>query len=153
MHQSRVLRTLDWQIATRFASALCMALGLPRKNMLTSHRCEIRGVPYAQDKVRGNVSAPTIWSAAVVEQTKHLPKLKGKCLLRVTFRLPPDKFPTDHPFGNDLDNLLKRFFDALDQTVFSEAPGQDGCVVALEASKAKVGSVEESGADLEIIEL
>jgi ankyrin repeat protein len=26
MHQSRVLRTLDWQIATRFASALWMAL-------------------------------------------------------------------------------------------------------------------------------
>jgi len=26
MHQSRALRTLDWQSATRFTSALCMAL-------------------------------------------------------------------------------------------------------------------------------
>jgi uncharacterized membrane protein len=31
MHQMRVLCTLDWQIASRFASALCMALGTMKK--------------------------------------------------------------------------------------------------------------------------
>lgn len=92
--------------------------------MLKSHRCTIRGVAYSQAKVRGNVTARKDWTASVVDQTKEMPKLKGPCLLRVTFRLPPDKFPADHPYGNDLDNLLKRFFDALNLTVFSDAPGR-----------------------------
>jgi len=38
MHQIRVLCTLDWQIATRFASALCMALGIGNMLELNSVR-------------------------------------------------------------------------------------------------------------------
>jgi Holliday junction resolvase RusA-like endonuclease len=87
---------------------------------------------------------------AVVDQTTHLPKLGGACLVDVTFRLPPDKYPTDHPHGMDLDNLLKRFFDALQKTVFSEVPGGDGCVIEVRARKVKVGSAREAGADLTI---
>ena len=119
--------------------------------MLESFHFTIQGVPYGQDKATGRVEAAQDWTAAVKAQTASLPKVKGACLMRVTFRLPPDKFPLDHRFGNDLDNLLKRLFDALNETVFSDAPGNDGCVVSLEATKTGVKSKEESGAYLEIV--
>jgi len=67
--------------------------------------------------------------------------------------LPPDKFPDDHPFGNDLDNLLKRFCDAIKRTILSDAPGTDGAIIALEATKTRVDSPADAGAELEIIEL
>jgi Holliday junction resolvase RusA-like endonuclease len=53
----------------------------------------------------------------------------------------------------DLDNLLKRFFDALQETVFSEVPGRDGCVVEIRTRKVRVDSEAKAGADLEIQEL
>ena len=119
--------------------------------MLESFRKRINGVPYSQAKARGATDATARWTAAVREQTRDLPKLSGPCLLRVTFLLPPDKFPADHPYGSDLDNLLKRFFDALNETIFSDVPGKDGCVVSLEVTKTRVGSYDEAGAELEVI--
>ncbi|MEO7862520.1 MAG: hypothetical protein ABIU05_19225 [Nitrospirales bacterium] len=121
--------------------------------MLESFRKRIAGVPYCQNKSRGVDDGTAKWTAAVRDQTRDLPKLKGPCLLRVTFLLPPDKFPSDHPYGSDLDNLLKRFFDALNETIFSEVPGKDGCVVSLEVTKTKVASYAEVGAELEVIQL
>lgn len=50
----------------------------------------------------------------------------------------------------DLDNLLKRFCDALKETVLRGVLGKDGCVVQIEASKIKVESKELAGAQLEI---
>jgi Holliday junction resolvase RusA-like endonuclease len=73
--------------------------------------------------------------------------------LRVTFFLPADKYPADLPYGMDLDNLLKRFFDALQQTVFQNVPGKDSCVTELEARKVRVEASEDAGAELEIHEL
>jgi Holliday junction resolvase RusA-like endonuclease len=116
-----------------------------------SLRKHIIGVPYSQSKPRGDRQAPDAWSQAVIEQTKDLPLVKGPCLLRVTFLLPPDKFPSDHPYGSDLDNLLKRFCDALVQTIFREAPGGDGCILSMEVTKTKVDSREAAGAVLEIV--
>ena len=118
---------------------------------MLSIRQKIVGIPYGQDKPRGNQAGPPAWSEAVVAQTRDLPEVTGPCLLRVTFLLPPSKFPRDHPFGNDLDNLLKRFCDALIQTVFRNAPGGDGCVLAMEVTKTRVGSDQEAGAELEIV--
>lgn len=113
-------------------------------------RVSIAGVPYAQLKSRGRLGGPTEWSNAVRKQTAHLEPVTGPCRVRVVFRLPPSKYPSDHPYGMDLDNLLKRFFDALQETVFRAAPGRDGCVIELEARKVRVGSDAEAGADLEI---
>ena len=113
----------------------------------------IRGIPYAQRKTWGRVNGCAEWTRAVIHQTQNLRLVTGACRLRVTFRLPPDKYPADHPYGMDLDNLLKRFFDALQQTVFQHAPGKDGCVTELEARKERVESVEDAGAALEIHEL
>jgi len=48
--------------------------------------------------------------------------------------------------------MLKRFFDALNETVFSSAQGKDGIVVSIEVTKVRVGELNEAGADLEIIE-
>ncbi|HWA10540.1 MAG TPA: hypothetical protein VG838_13935 [Opitutaceae bacterium] len=120
---------------------------------MRSTRVSIDGVPYAHLKSKGDVAAPLRWTDQIKKQTAHLPKIVHPCLVRVTFRLPPDKFPKDHPYGSDLDNLLKRFFDALIETVFSDAPGKDGIVISIEATKVRVASSAEAGADLEIIEI
>jgi len=121
--------------------------------MIQAHRFKIRGVPYPHQKVTGNVEGGPKWTQAIVDKTSTLRKITGPCLVRVTFRLSKDKFHAVNPYGADLDNLLKRFFDALAQTVFSEAPGKDACVVAVEAAKVLVPNPSESGVDGEIIEL
>jgi Holliday junction resolvase RusA-like endonuclease len=72
--------------------------------------------------------------------------MKGPCKLEVEFILPRDRFPNDHPFGSDLDNLLKRFQDALGKTVLREAPGQDGAITELVARKRKAAPGEATGA-------
>ena len=114
-----------------------------------SHR--ISGIPYSRNKKRGNTEAPKQWSDAVVQQTKHLPKVTEACILRVTFLLPPNKFPTDLPYGPDSDNLMKRFSDALNHTIFSETQGKDSCVIEMSVMKTKVDSEEEAGALIEVL--
>lgn len=111
----------------------------------------IRGVPYAQDKVIGNLQAPKEWSEQIKKQTQDLPRVREACTLKVTFLLPPDKYPKDYPYGPDLDNLLKRLLDGLNETIFSEAQGHDSCVVLLYAMKTKVVSYAESGAHIEVL--
>ena len=112
---------------------------------------KIRGTPYPGNKKRGNLKAAPAWSDAVIAQTRHHPKIKGPCHLKVTFRLPANKFPGDHPYGSDLDNLLKRFCDALEHTIFSEVPGGDGCVVAIRARKVRARWDHDAGADFKIV--
>jgi len=112
---------------------------------------KIKGVPYSRNKTRGNVAAPKEWTEAIISQTRHMPKVAEACILRVTFLLPPEKFPNDFPFGPDLDNLLKRFLDALNETIFSDAKGKDSCVLSLNAMKTKVESEEDAGALLEVL--
>ena len=112
---------------------------------------KISGIPYGKSKVRGNVGAPKDWSRAIIEQTKHLEIIKEPCFLDVTFHLPKSKYPKDLPHGSDLDNLLKRFFDALNETIFSEIEGRDSCIIELKAKKKLVNSDEEAGASLNIL--
>lgn len=112
---------------------------------------KITGIPYGQSKTTGNTDAPKVWSKNVEEQTKDLPKIIEACVMNITFLLPPNKFPRDFPYGSDLDNLLKRFMDVMNNTVFSDAPGKDSCVVSMNVSKAKVEKEEESGVILELI--
>lgn len=118
---------------------------------MRSIRKQIFGIPYSQWKVCGSKTGPDEWSKAVENQTTDLPEVKTPCLLRITFLLPPDKFPSDHPYGCDLDNLLKRFFDALNKTIFRNAPGKDGCIMSLEVTKTRVDSQDEAGAILEVV--
>jgi hypothetical protein len=111
----------------------------------------VRGTPYPQNKVTGNLAAPAEWSRAVIIQTAHLQPVKGPCCLHVTFVLPKDRFPPDHPFGTDLDNLLKRFLDALGRTVLSKVAGQDGAVVEIRAKKRKQRGSELTGARFRLV--
>lgn len=111
----------------------------------------IRGVPYTQDKVVGNLQAPKDWSHQIKMETQGLPRVREACALKVTFLLPPDKYPKDYPYGPDLDNLLKRLLDGLNKTIFSEAHGHDSCVVLLHVMKTKVASYAESGAHIEVL--
>ena len=106
----------------------------------------VRGTPYPWHKVRGDVEGPDRWSAAIREQTESLPAVSGPCRLEVEFVLPSDRFPRDHPFGTDLDNLLKRLLDALKDTVLSAAPGNDGAIVELRASKVPATQADVTGA-------
>ena len=111
----------------------------------------IKGVPYGADKARGNLAAPERWKAAIREQTSTLPRIQEACILKVTFLLPSNKFPSDYPLGPDLDNLLKLFLDQLNETIFSEAKGKDSCIVSLVASKVRIDDDAESGALLEVL--
>ncbi len=117
-------------------------------NYLSIH---IKGTPYSQIKVKGDLEAPKRWTEAIVEQTKDLPKVSEACVLRVTFLLPEDKFPKDFPYGPDLDNLLKRLLDGLGKTVFSETAGGDSCIISLGAMKTKADSENKAGARVEIL--
>jgi Holliday junction resolvase RusA-like endonuclease len=112
---------------------------------------KISGIPYGQRKVGGRINAPQQWTDQIIKQTKDLRKIKEACILKVTFLLPPDKFPTDFPYGPDLDNLLKRFMDALNETIFKNTQGGDSCVISLNIMKTRVESQEEAGAILEVL--
>lgn len=121
--------------------------------MIKSQPIKVRGVPYPHIKSTGNTDGLKKWSDAIIAETGKLRKVTGPCLVRVTFKMSQEKFHAVNPFGTDLDNLLKRFFDALARTVFSDAPGRDACIVAIEAAKVLVQNHNQSGVDGEIIEL
>lgn len=59
----------------------------------------INGVPYSRLKSRGNKDAARKWTNDVIEQAKELPVIEAACILKVTFLLPPDKFPKDFRYG------------------------------------------------------
>jgi Holliday junction resolvase RusA-like endonuclease len=111
----------------------------------------ILGVPYGKGKTRGNTDAAKEWTRVVVEQTKHLPKVKETCILKVTFLLPPNKFPKDLSYGPDLDNLMKRLSDSLNETIFSETEGRDSCIIELNVKKTRVESESDAGVLLEVL--
>jgi Holliday junction resolvase RusA-like endonuclease len=113
-------------------------------------KLRIYGTPYGKFKVRGDIRAPIRWTRAVIEQTSEAEPVTGPCELAVTFYLPENKFPADLPFGPDLDNLLKRLFDGLNETLFRLVPGHDSCVVRLSASKLQVLQPADAGAEIEI---
>ncbi|HVO85461.1 MAG TPA: hypothetical protein VMU60_13645 [Syntrophobacteria bacterium] len=112
---------------------------------------KISGIPYGKFKTRGQKNAHKDWTEEVIKQTQNLPKVREACILRVTFRLPPDKFPPDSPYGPDLDSLLKRLLDPLNETIFKDIQGGDSCVVSLHVMKTKVESSKEAGAILEVL--
>ena len=112
---------------------------------------KISGIPYGRNKNRGDTEAPKKWTQAVIDQTKELPKIREACILRVTFLLPPSKYPKDLPYGSDLDNLMKRLSDALNVTVFSDTEGKDSCIIQMSVMKTKVDTEAEAGALLEVL--
>lgn len=111
----------------------------------------LSGVPYGRSKPRGDQQVAPAWTDAVIQQTQNWPKVSEACAVHVTFLLPATSFPGDFPYGPDVDNLCKRFFDALNVTVFSTAPGRDSCVIALHVMKAKVPPGGRTGAAIEIL--
>jgi Holliday junction resolvase RusA-like endonuclease len=110
----------------------------------------IKGIPYCRSKHRGNVGGLRIWTASIIRQTRTLPRVEEACVVQVTFLLPENKYPTNYPYGPDIDNLLKRFFDGLNKTIFSKAKGRDSCVAAIFAVKSKVKTEKQAGVLLEI---
>lgn len=118
---------------------------------MTYINCFIKGVPFGKFKKRGDVAAPRRWAEEITRQTEALPRVRDACILKVTFLLPRQSYPRDHPYGPDLDNLLKLFLDALKESVLSEAPGQDGCVVAISIMKVPVASNKAAGVHFEVL--
>lgn len=113
----------------------------------------IEGIPYSQQKVRGDREAADRWTQSIIQATKNLPKVKGPVSMNLKFVLPADKYPLDHPYGSDLDNLVKRLLDALNMTIFANVPGKDGAVVRLTVSKRKVFKNEPTGVRMILNEL
>ena len=113
----------------------------------------IEGIPYPKDKVKGDTEAPKRWSEAVEQATQHLPKVHGRVSMNVKFVLLKDQHPKDHPYGPDLDNLSKRFLDALCETVLSKVEGKDGAIVRLTVSKRKARKNELPGVRMILNEL
>jgi hypothetical protein len=116
------------------------------------HAVFITGEPFGKPYQGKRKDEPAKWDAKIQAATLNWPKVDNACLLRVSFLLPPDKFADPALLGPDLDNLLKRFLDALKTTVFAK-PSDDSFVVSIEAAKTRVGSISEAGAQLEIVPL
>lgn len=106
----------------------------------------VEGVPVKKRKTRGNLQTPAHWKTAVRVQTSSSDKAEGPCQLDVEFVLPVNSFPEDHPYGPDLDNLLKSTLDALKDTILSEVKGHDGGIVDLRARKRRAEKGESTGA-------
>jgi Holliday junction resolvase RusA-like endonuclease len=113
----------------------------------------IEGIPYSQQKVRGDREAAARWTQSIIQTTKNLPKVKGPVSMSLKFVLPADKYPLDHPYGSDLDNLVKRLLDALNMTILANVPGMDGAVVRLLAKKRKASKSEQTGVRMILNEL
>lgn len=113
----------------------------------------IEGIPYSRQKVRGDREAADRWTQSIIQATKNLPKVKGPVSMNLKFVLPADKYPLDHPYGSDLDNLVKRLLDALNMTILANVPGMDGAVVQLTVSKRKASQDELTGARVALNEL
>jgi hypothetical protein len=86
-----------------------------------------------------------VWQQAVIAASQGAAKVKGPCKLVLRFVLPPDRYPRDHPYGPDVDNLSVTVLDALNETIFSAVPGKDGSVLWLEVMKLKASTAEEAG--------
>jgi len=113
----------------------------------------IEGIPYSQQKVRGDREAADRWTQSIIQATKNLPKVKGPISMNLQFVLPADKYPLDHPYGSDLDNLVKRLLDALNMTILANVPGMDGAVVRLLVKKRKALKSEQTGVRMILNEL
>ena len=113
----------------------------------------IEGIPYPKDKPRGDTKAAKMWTQVVIDATRGIPKVRGRVSLNLKFVLPEDKYPKDHPYGPDLDNLLKRFFDALCDTILSEVEGKDGAIVRLTVSKRQARKNELTGVRMILSEI
>lgn len=154
--------TLEYfaQDERRYAVAqrnLLVALGLSQPSVVEAdsvYQVWIPGIPYAQQKTKGNLEAPEAWSQDVREATAKLTPLRdGPVQLNAFFLLPPDKYPADLPYGPDLDNLLKRLLDALSETVLRELPGRDSAIEAINVRKQRIQDANAAGLFLTLIAL
>lgn len=111
-------------------------------------RAFIRGDPYVKKKTRGRTEGPKEWLAAVKSQTRDLESISDRCELEVEFVLWPGSSPTDHPYGPDLDNLLKNLLYGINDAILKNAPSGDGAIVRLIASKRTRQGDEPTGAKI-----
>lgn len=108
----------------------------------------VKGGAYGAFKNRGNKAGIKVWQQAVIAATRDSTRVKGPCKLVLRFILPPDRYPSDHPYGPDVDNLAAAVLDALNETIFSMVPGKDGAVLWLEVMKLKASTPAEAGLDI-----
>ena len=108
------------------------------------HMVIIKGGAYGAFTSRGNKVGVKEWQMIVKQATERTPKIKGPCKLQLRFVLPPNRYPTDHPYGPDVDNLASAVMDALNETIFSDVPGKDGAVLWLETLKLKAEKEEDA---------
>ncbi len=110
----------------------------------------IGGIAYPKPVSGNRAIEAEKWSKKLVENTINFRKVDGPCSLKVVFYLPPDRFEIGSPYGTDIDNLVKRLLDALNETVLSDVPGKDGCIMNIEAEKSVALKPSQLGVDIKI---
>ncbi len=111
----------------------------------------ISGASASRFKVKGDKKSVKNWRNNVIEQTKDgIGIINKECRMKVIFKFHSSRYPTDFPYGPDLDNHIKNLWDGLNETIFKNAPGHDSCVKILHASKHKVEKEKEAGVKIEI---
>jgi len=105
----------------------------------------IPGPPYPKHKVGNRKDEAEKWSGSIILCTKDLPKVRGPCVMRIDYQLPPDRFTLGSPYGSDLDNLTKRLLDSLSSTILEDVDSKDGCICKIEIGKIAASDPETIG--------
>ena len=84
----------------------------------------ISGASASRFKVKGDKKSVKNWRNNVIEQTKDgIGIINKECRMKVIFKFHSSRYPTDFPYGPDLDNHIKNLWDGLNETIFKNAPG------------------------------
>jgi len=111
----------------------------------------IVGFPVSKFKIKGNKNKTEEWKTAVIRQTQDgVGLLKSECKMKVVFKFHSSQYPTDFPYGPDLDNCIKNLWDALNETLFLKVTGCDSCVKQLDVSKYKYDDSGKCGTIIKI---
>lgn len=105
----------------------------------------IPGPAYPKHKVGNRKDDAEKWSETIISCTKDLSKVKGPCVMKINYQLPPDRFTLGSPYGSDLDNLTKRLLDSLSYTILEDVDSKDGCICKIEIRKIAASNPETIG--------
>lgn len=98
---------------------------------------KIEGAPIVNNRYGGRKK----WQNDIISQTKNNDKVSYPCHIEVEFILEHNQFPKDRLHGPDVDNLLKKLFDAFKQTFLED----DSLVYSIIATKRRCRIHEHPG--------
>lgn len=105
------------------------------------------GEVVAEAFVRGTPSVSRTWSAALIDQTLGLPRLKGPCHLTIEIVASTAHSLVDTPSETTLSRRLVRFLDDIEETLLRVDPMDPhaGRLVSVMASQRSARPGETTG--------